>query len=256
VVRGLDRFASHFAAHREQYVLIGGTALVVAMEEAGLPARATKDLDIVLCLEALDPSFVEAFWKFIELGRYEIRECAEGKRVFYRFQKPEDKAFPEMLELFSRKPEVLAIADGQQLTPIPSGSEMDSLSAILLDDDYYDFLHAHKREAQGGGFTVPIVDQYGLIALKAHAWIKLSAEKDAGGKVDSNKIDKHRKDVLRLLALVDPDERITAPRQICRDLARFLDALDPEIDLKPFGGNGKAQDAKRILEAVFATDRV
>jgi hypothetical protein len=37
----------------DQYVLIGGTAATLAMEEAGLEFRATKDLDIVLYIEAL-----------------------------------------------------------------------------------------------------------------------------------------------------------------------------------------------------------
>ena len=34
---------------------------MLALEEAGLPFRATKDLDIVLCIEALDKTFVAAF---------------------------------------------------------------------------------------------------------------------------------------------------------------------------------------------------
>jgi len=43
-------------------VLIGGVATVIALEEAGLQARATKDLDLVLCLETLDQRFTVAFW--------------------------------------------------------------------------------------------------------------------------------------------------------------------------------------------------
>jgi hypothetical protein len=48
VVKGLDVFQNHFARYADQYVLIGGTAATLAMEEAGLEFRATKDLDIVL----------------------------------------------------------------------------------------------------------------------------------------------------------------------------------------------------------------
>lgn len=48
MVKGLDIFRQHFAAVADQYVLIGGTAATLAMEEAGLDFRATKDLDIVL----------------------------------------------------------------------------------------------------------------------------------------------------------------------------------------------------------------
>ena len=46
MVRGLDVFREHFAAHAGQFVLIGGTAATLAMESAGLEFRATRDLDI------------------------------------------------------------------------------------------------------------------------------------------------------------------------------------------------------------------
>jgi hypothetical protein len=32
MVRGLERFQQHFAAHADQYVLMGGTAATLAME--------------------------------------------------------------------------------------------------------------------------------------------------------------------------------------------------------------------------------
>jgi hypothetical protein len=248
MVRGLDIFERHFAAHDGQYVLIGGTALVLLMEEAGLAVRGTKDLDIVLCLEALDPAFVAAFWKFVELGGYGRQERGDGTRIFYRFQDPTDASFPEMLELFSRKPDVLTLDPDQHLTPIPAGQEAESLSAILLDDDYYAFLHARRRTLEG----VPIVDEYALIPLKAYAWIKLTEEKTAGGAVDSKKILKHRNDILRLYAIVDPDIRIEAPARVRADLSRFLDALDPQLDLKPYGLPGvKPLEVAAVLKTVF-----
>ena len=46
MVKGLDVFRDYFAGHAEQFVLIGGTAATLAMEDAGLAFRATKDLDI------------------------------------------------------------------------------------------------------------------------------------------------------------------------------------------------------------------
>lgn len=35
-IRGLDIFGQHFSAFREQYVLIGGVASWLTMDEAGL----------------------------------------------------------------------------------------------------------------------------------------------------------------------------------------------------------------------------
>jgi len=72
VVRGLGVFREHFAAHAGQFVLIGGTAATLAMESAGLEFRATKDLDIVLHIEALDADFGKTFWNFVERGGYAL----------------------------------------------------------------------------------------------------------------------------------------------------------------------------------------
>lgn len=105
MVTGIDRFRAHFADHEHQYVLIGGAACELLMDEAGLDFRVTKDLDIVLIVEALDPAFAESFWSFIEEGGYDIRQRSDGKRILYRFQKPTRSDFPAMLELFSRSPE-------------------------------------------------------------------------------------------------------------------------------------------------------
>ena len=54
MVIGLDRFKEHFAGYADRYVLIGGTASSLSMEELGSEFRATKDLDLVLCVETLD----------------------------------------------------------------------------------------------------------------------------------------------------------------------------------------------------------
>ncbi|MDP1613551.1 MAG: hypothetical protein Q8M11_21025 [Sulfuritalea sp.] len=84
MVRGLDIFRTHFADHADQYVLIGGTAATLAMEGAGLEFRATKDLDIVLHIEALRPEFGTVFWSFVEAGGYEVRQASvSGTPVFY-----------------------------------------------------------------------------------------------------------------------------------------------------------------------------
>jgi len=82
MVRGIEQFKKHFSAYRDRYVLIGGTACTVVMEEVGLEFRATKDLDIVLIVEALDADFVSVFWNFISEGGYQNRQRSTGKDVF------------------------------------------------------------------------------------------------------------------------------------------------------------------------------
>ena len=64
MVRGLDLFREHFKDFADRYVLIGGTACDLIMSEVGLQFCATKVLDIVLCIESVDPEFARAFWAF------------------------------------------------------------------------------------------------------------------------------------------------------------------------------------------------
>lgn len=61
-IRGLEVFGKHFQTYRDQFVLIGGVASWLTMEEAGQYFRATKDIDVVLVIEALNTEFVAAFW--------------------------------------------------------------------------------------------------------------------------------------------------------------------------------------------------
>lgn len=77
MVKGLELFRRHFEGYANQFILIGGTAATLAMEEAGLEFRATKDLDIVLHIEALEPAFGRAFWEFVAKGAYAIREASD-----------------------------------------------------------------------------------------------------------------------------------------------------------------------------------
>lgn len=221
-MKGLDLFREHFADVSDQYVLIGGSAATVAMSEVGLDFRATKDLDIVLHVEALSPAFGAAFWAFVERGGYEIRQAsATGKPVLYRFRRPTDTTFPAMLELFCRKPDGIQLAGAGQLTPIPFEDVVSSLSAILLDDDYYALIIAGRRTIHG----LPWIGAEELVPLKARAWLDLRTRKAEGQRVDEKDIRKHANDVLRLSQLFAPDIRVRLSPTIAQDLNRFLERI-------------------------------
>lgn len=233
MVRGLDHFKEHFTDYVDRYVLIGGTACTLVMEDVGLDFRATKDLDIVLYIEALDADFVSAFWEFINEGEYQNCQRSTGKEIFYRFSSPSNREFPAMLELFSRVPKTMQLSKGSHLTPIPVSEAVTSLSAILLDDHYYEFIHAGKQHVGG----LPVVGASHLIPLKARAWIDLMDRKAAGADIDERDIRKHKNDVIRLYQLLSPSSRITVPQSIKQDMKQFLDRMDEEksIDLKSLG---------------------
>ena len=248
MVKGLDVFKKHFRNYSNRYILIGGTACDLAMDEAGLTFRATKDLDLVLCIEALDREFVEAFWNFIRIGKYQMQEKASGKKQCYRFSKPANNAYPYMLELFSRKPDVLSIANESHLTPIPVEEEVSSLSAILLDDDYYSFITQGKRDKEG----LSVIGPDRLIPLKARAWLDLNHRKQQGEKIDSNNIRKHKNDVFRLYQIMEPGNRVPLPTVIANDLQLFFGLIPGEaIDLTSLGLGSNTtksiiEDLKRI----------
>ena len=61
MVKGLDTFRKYFEGHEEQYVLIGGAACDILFESNEINFRATRDLDIVLIVEALTQEFGELF---------------------------------------------------------------------------------------------------------------------------------------------------------------------------------------------------
>lgn len=53
MVKGLEKFKDYFSEFSEQYVLIGGAACDLAMSDAGMEFRGTKDLDIsIMCRSA------------------------------------------------------------------------------------------------------------------------------------------------------------------------------------------------------------
>lgn len=110
-----------------------------------------------------------------------------------------------MIELFARKIDMIPLEALGHLTPVPAGEEASSLSGILLNDLYYDFVMANKTEVDG----VQVVTPVGLIVLKAIAWMDLTKKKSRGDlHAYSKDISKHKNDIARLAVLtagIDPE---------------------------------------------------
>jgi hypothetical protein len=228
MVRGLATFKNHFAEYRDQYVLIGGAASAELMEQSGLPFRGTRDLDVVLIVEAMTNEFVQAFWDFIENGRYDVRSHSQSERKYYRFENPEDEIYPECLELFSRIPDNIRFEGHGRFTPIPLDDDLSSLSAILLDDNYYPLILNGRDDLDG----LSCLKVEYIIILKAKAWLDLHQR-----KADSRKVNRQKNDVIRLFPLLNPSMRIDIPEAIQDDLKEYLKAIaeDKTINLKDLG---------------------
>ena len=247
MVKGLDIFRKYFADYGEQYVLIGGAACDIVFESNEANFRATRDLDMVLIIEALTPQFGEKFWGFIMDGKYRNKATNGGKPQFYRFDKPEDDSFPKMIELFCRTDFELKEAEG--ITPIHIDDEISSLSAILLDDDYYKTLLDGKVVKNGLSVLRP---EY-IILFKAKAYLDLKLRKESGGTVDSEDIKKHKKDILRIAAELMLERVADLPETVDSDVQTFIDSLEQE----PFDQNSlktyglKNDDVVSLLKRIF-----
>lgn len=238
MVIGLDKFSEHFKNFTDNYIIIGGTACDVILDEAGFTPRATKDIDIILVVEVLKTAFVKHFWSFIEEGKYEVKEKNSGDRKYYRFLKPTENKFPKQLELFSRIPDLLDLREESHLTPIPIDDDIPSLSAILLDNDYYNYTIKHSK-IEG---NVNIANAEALICLKAKAFLDMTIQKAQGKEVDSKNIRKHKTDVFRMASMLSSEDIFELTESIKGDMQRFAELVKDDLpDKKMFKDLGLPQ---------------
>lgn len=144
MVTGIESFKEWFKGNESQYAIIGGTACDILMTEEGLDFRATKDIDLVLIIEAVDVAFGRKFWDYVKQAGYEHCNKSSGVPQFYRFSHPTSNRYPAMIELFTRKLDAIQLPDDAVLTPLP------------MDEDMQKFVDRMKNE------TVD-VKQFGLV---------------------------------------------------------------------------------------------
>ena len=224
MVRGLDTFRQFFEGYSNNYLIIGGTACSELIKDEGLKPRTTKDIDVILIVEALCDAFVIRFWEFIKEGDYAFWQTMSGKTQFYRFLKPKSESFPRQIELFSRVPDMIMIPGGAHLTPIPVGEELSSFSAILLEDVYYHYATSHTILINGLHF----VDRGALVILKAIAYIKNANRKAKGEMVRNDDIAKHKNDIFRIVSTFVRDDTFEIPDLMKNDLRTFLEMAEKE----------------------------
>ena len=220
-MEGLEKFREAFEAYSENYVIIGGTACDIAMTGTAVRPRATHDIDMIVIVEKMTSNFAEHFWQFVREGGYrpEKRKQSEGevpKYELYRFVngKPD---YPEMIELLSRHPDILGEPKGLTIEPLPVDEVTSSLSAIIMDDDFYHFTIDHSKLTNG----LRHADPAALIALKSRAYLNLLQDKANGKHVNSKDIKKHRSDVLKNVVIMTEDE-IPAPSSIVKCVKEFV----------------------------------
>jgi len=115
-----------------------------------------------------------------------------------------------MIEIFSRNPDFIILEDDAVLTPLLIDDEISSLSAILLNEAYYELLKTGQKMVDG----IPVLSPTCLIPFKVKAWLDLKERKLNGDQVDSKNIKKHKNDVFRLALLITANGYTLSARSI------------------------------------------
>ena len=230
MVRGIESFRTKFMDYADCYTVIGGAACDILMSEEDLSFRATKDIDMILLLEDRYQEFAKVFWEYIKEGGYRCGWRNSKDVHFYRFTDPMP-GYPVQIELFSRLPDYhLSVESG--IIPIHIDDDVSSLSAILLNDDFYDFMMQGRRTVDG----ISVLDASYLIPFKMYAWIDLSDRKARGEHVNEKDLKKHKYDVFRLLEIIMADESIEVSGMVKESIGIFLDRIqEEELSLAQIG---------------------
>ena len=246
MVIGMDSFREKFKDYADCYTVIGGAACDILMTEADLSFRATKDIDMILIMEDRRKDFAKVFWEYIKEGNYRCGWKNNENMHFYRFTEP-SRGYPVQIELFSRMPEYkLEVAEG--IIPIYIDEDVSSLSAILLNDDFYEFMLKGRKIIQGVG----VLDAEHIIPFKMFAWLDLKRKKEIGEHVNEKDLKKHKNDVFRLLQIISLDTKIETEGLVKENILLFLDEVkNEELRLKQMGLPFDKEEAIDFLQRIY-----
>ena len=192
------------------------------MSSSSMDFRATKDIDMIIMFEDRFSEFAHKFWEYVKLGDYRCGWRNSDKPHFYRFTEPKE-GFPVQIELFSRKPDYHLESDGE-IIPIHIDDDISSLSSIMLNDDFYDFMRHGKITING----LSVLKASYIIPFKMYAWLNLRDEKAAGKHVNSKDLRKHKNDVFQLFQIVPDDETIDVRGDVATTIDRFINEMKDE----------------------------
>ena len=113
------------------------------------------------------------------------------------------------------------LKENKGIAPIHIDDSISSLSAILLDNDYYELLLDGRTIIDKMSVLRP---EY-LIHFKAKAYLDLLNRRNNGEKVDSSNISKHKNDVLRIVAALTLNRIEIMSSAVKVDINDFISTL-------------------------------
>lgn len=246
MVSGMESFREKLRGFEDCYTVIGGGACDILMSEADLPFRMTKDIDMILILEDKQAEFAKVFWEYIREGGYKCGWKNNPDMHFYRFTEPKI-GYPVMIELFSRKPGYhLEVEEG--IIPIHIDDDTSSLSAILLNDDFYNFMLKGRKLMDG----ISILGAEYLIPFKMYAWLDLRRRKANGEHVNEKDYKKHKNDVFRLIQIINAETQIKVTGLVKESIDLFIKHIVEEpVRVEQLGLLLTMDDALDILQNMY-----
>ena len=198
MVKGIEVFQEHFRGYDDAYIIIGGLATAMVMKELGFLFRATKDIDLVVVVQD-NEAFLKKLLQLIDQGGYDTRQRTENtdRHNLFRFLKPSDTSYPEQIELFAIHSSESVLVTDHHIIPIDTPENYPYLSAILLNNDYFNLLIQHSDNIDG----IRVASAVALIPLKIHAHLSLKKSGNSDAK-------KHMRDIMRLAAILHEEDRI------------------------------------------------
>ena len=246
-VAGIESFREMFKDYPDCYTIIGGAACDILMTDEERPFRATRDIDMILLLEDRFTDFAETFWRYIKEGGYQCGWKNSDDVHFYRFTDPKP-GYPVQIELFSRMPDYHLETDNG-IIPIHIDDDVSSLSAILLNDDFYDYMMKGRIVLDG----LSILSAAYIIPFKMFAWLNLKERKEAGEHVNSRDLKKHKNDVYRLLQIVPVGTSISVDGMVGDTVKRFLDDMTiEEVSFQSLGVEFSKGEAMALLREIYS----
>lgn len=215
---GLSHFEHYFRELKENYVVVGGFATIMLLDkEMDAHGKATYDIDLVL-LTTTSTQMADKIKSYVKEGGYTIQKGQKEEYQYFRFVDPEVDGFAKEIELFAAEEYGIELDEGQRIIPIDPDEGLYSLSAIMLDKEYFEMIKNNIVDIDG----VPCSNSQATILLKMSAMYDLYHREDKKWK-------KHRRDILKLALLLTGDERIVLTGRMIDDVNFFMEHLDTLI---------------------------
>jgi len=202
------------------WVLVGGLMVAILEREHGVTvSRTTVDVDALIDVRAVTQATRHAARRLEEAG-FVAEQTADG--LAYRFVRGNDIVDVLAPDHLGPRTDIVTAPPGKTLEAVGGRQALERRRLVIVD-------------VGGEAFAVPIPSLLGAIIIKARV-------------AASSGLDKHRRDVARLLALVDDVEPMR--QEMSSNERKYLRARSELRDPRHPGWNGipNAENAIIALE--------